>query len=92
MVSLNDNYAYNSSIKFHFNLPYVENNHAIELNVASHDSISATLQAVIAKYKRPPTIVVNSAGITRDNLLLKMPEVDFDAVINVNLKVNKQII
>lgn len=31
-------------------------------------------------------ILVNNAGITRDNLLLKMSEADFDAVINVNLK------
>ncbi len=31
-------------------------------------------------------ILVNNAGITRDKLMLNMPEEDFDAVINVNLK------
>ena len=31
-------------------------------------------------------VLVNNAGITRDNLLLRMKEEDFDAVINVNLK------
>ena len=31
-------------------------------------------------------ILVNNAGITKDNLLLRMEEKDFDAVINVNLK------
>ena len=31
-------------------------------------------------------LVVNNAGITKDNLILRMPEEDFDAVINVNLK------
>jgi 3-oxoacyl-[acyl-carrier protein] reductase len=31
-------------------------------------------------------ILVNNAGITRDNLLLRMPEEDFDAVIRTNLK------
>ncbi|MGE5436099.1 MAG: 3-oxoacyl-[acyl-carrier-protein] reductase [Syntrophothermus sp.] len=31
-------------------------------------------------------ILVNNAGITRDNLLLRMPEEDFDKVINANLK------
>src|ERR1700712_2818528 len=31
-------------------------------------------------------IVVNNAGITKDNLLLRMTEQDFDDVINVNLK------
>ena len=30
--------------------------------------------------------LVNNSGITKDNLLLKMTEADFDAVINVNLK------
>ena len=31
-------------------------------------------------------ILVNNAGITRDNLIMKMKEEDFDAVININLK------
>ena len=31
-------------------------------------------------------LVVNNAGITKDNLILRMPEEDFDSVINVNLK------
>lgn len=31
-------------------------------------------------------ILVNNAGITRDNLIMKMKEEDFDAVLNVNLK------
>ncbi|XP_055632341.1 estradiol 17-beta-dehydrogenase 8 [Toxorhynchites rutilus septentrionalis] len=64
-----------------------KNDHiALEMDVSSSDSISKVLRAVTEKYKRPPTIVVNSAGITRDNFILKMPEADFDAVVNVNLK------
>lgn len=31
-------------------------------------------------------VLVNNAGITRDNLLLRMPEADWDTVLNVNLK------
>lgn len=31
-------------------------------------------------------ILVNNAGITRDNLIMKMKEEDFDAVLNINLK------
>src|SRR5690554_1819684 len=31
-------------------------------------------------------VLVNNAGITRDNLLLRMSEEDFDSVININLK------
>lgn len=34
----------------------------------------------------PPDILINNAGITRDNLILKMTPEDFDEVINVNLK------
>jgi len=33
-----------------------------------------------------PDILVNNAGITRDNLIMTMPEEEFDAVINTNLK------
>lgn len=59
---------------------------AFEMDVSSSESVSQVVQALIAKYQRPPQIVVNSAGITRDNFILKMSEDDFDAVINVNLK------
>lgn len=61
-------------------------NTAFEMDVSSSESVTKVLHATLAKYKNPPTIVVNSAGITRDNFMLKMPEADFDAVINVNLK------
>ena len=40
---------------------------------------------IVARYGRLD-ILVNNAGITRDNLLMKMSEEDFDAVINTNLK------
>lgn len=56
------------------------------MDVTSQSNISATLTEVIRNFQRPPTIIVNSAGITRDNFLLKMSEMDFDNVVNVNLK------
>jgi 17beta-estradiol 17-dehydrogenase / 3alpha(17beta)-hydroxysteroid dehydrogenase (NAD+) / 3-oxoacyl-[acyl-carrier protein] reductase alpha subunit len=59
---------------------------ALELNVTSKDSIAKGIGKILETFKQPPTIVVNSAGITKDNFLLKMSEEDFDAVINVNLK------
>lgn len=59
---------------------------ALELNVGSSDSVNNALQKVLDHYKQPPSVVVNCAGITRDNFLLKMSEADFDEVINVNLK------
>lgn len=41
---------------------------------------------VLKQFSRPPTIIVNSAGITRDNFLVKLSDSNFDDVINVNLK------
>lgn len=39
------------------------------------------------RYFQPPSVCVNTAGITQDEFLLKMEEEDFDKVIGVNLKV-----
>ena len=40
------------------------------------------------RYSRPPCVVVNCAGITRDALFVKMTEEEFDDVIAINLKVS----
>lgn len=60
----------------------------LELDVTNSDSIKNVIEEAINKYKRPPSITVNCAGITRDSFILKMEESDFDLVMNVNLKVN----
>ncbi len=57
----------------------------IYCNVADFDASKAAIDEVIEVFGRVD-ILVNNAGITRDNLILKMDEVDFDSVINVNLK------
>ena len=44
-----------------------------------------SIKDIIGRYKRID-ILVNNAGITRDNLLMKMSEEEFDAVIDTNLK------
>lgn len=54
------------------------------LNVTEQDSIDALVKAVQADYGQP-TILVNNAGITRDNLLMRMSADDWDAIINTNL-------
>ena len=54
-------------------------------NVSEFDEAAQLMDGVIKKYGRVD-ILVNNAGITRDNLLMKMSEEDFDAVINTNLK------
>lgn len=51
------------------------------------DSVSSVLKQVFTDYSAPPTVLVNAAGITRDNFLLKMSVEDFENVFNVNVKV-----
>lgn len=59
---------------------------ALPVDVSRSISVIQLLDSVVNHYKRPPTIVVNSAGIIRDHYLLKMSEPDFDVVLDVNLK------
>ena len=40
----------------------------------------------IIKDKKPVDILVNNAGITRDGLMVRMKESDWDLVLNINLK------
>lgn len=58
---------------------------AMQCNISDFAASQEFLANVISKYKRID-ILVNNAGITRDNLLMKMSEEDFDAVLNTNLK------
>ncbi len=54
-------------------------------NAASFDDSQKLADEVLKDFGRID-ILVNNAGITRDNLLLRMTEQDWDAVITVNLK------
>ena len=54
-------------------------------NVAERADVDATVKAVIAKFGTVD-IMVNNAGITKDGLLMRMSDDDWDAVLNVNLK------
>ncbi len=58
---------------------------AIQCDVAEYDKAQELISGIIKKYGRLD-ILVNNAGITRDNLIMKMSEEDFDAVMNTNLK------
>lgn len=62
---------------------------SLEMDVSSSDSVQKALNEILSKYKKPPSIVINSAGITKDNFLLKLSEQDFDDVVSVNLKVKE---
>ena len=54
------------------------------LDIASDESVQA-LFAELQKFEGAPTILVNNAGITRDNLLLRMKAEEWDDVIATNL-------
>ena len=56
----------------------------IVLNVADDESVQAALKDVQAN-EGSPTILVNNAGITRDNLLMRMKQDEWDDVIATNL-------
>ncbi len=54
-------------------------------DATSYQDANDTIQAAIDKLGGVD-ILINNAGITRDNLLLRMTEKEFDDVVNVNLK------
>jgi len=55
------------------------------VDVTKLDQVEAAMNKTLDKFKKID-ILVNNAGITRDALLIRMSEADFDAVININLK------
>jgi 3-oxoacyl-[acyl-carrier protein] reductase len=58
---------------------------AVGVDVADEQAV-ATAVARVAAELGAPTVLVNNAGITRDNLLFKMSVDDWDAVLNVHLR------
>ena len=57
----------------------------IKANVTSYEECEKMAKAAINKFGKID-VLVNNAGVTKDSLLLRMKEEDFDTVINVNLK------
>jgi len=55
-----------------------------ELNVSDSDSITELIKSVNEDHGAP-TVLVNNAGITRDNLLMRMKEDEWNDIINTNL-------
>ncbi|TET84773.1 MAG: beta-ketoacyl-ACP reductase, partial [Anaerolineales bacterium] len=58
---------------------------AVQVDVADNASAKAMIDRTIAEFGRID-ILVNNAGTTRDNLIMRMKEADWDLVLNVNLK------
>ena len=58
---------------------------AVGANVSDANQVKAAVDRVAAELGEP-TVLVNNAGVTRDNLLFKMSENDWDMVLNVHLR------
>lgn len=56
----------------------------LAMNVTDQTSIDTALKQVAADYAAP-SILINNAGITRDNLLMRMKDEEWEAIINTNL-------
>jgi 3-oxoacyl-[acyl-carrier protein] reductase len=57
----------------------------LALDVTDPASIDAALKQIDEAFGAAPSILVNNAGITRDGLLMRMQEADWDAIIATNL-------
>lgn len=58
---------------------------AIKVDVANTNDVERMVEAILERFGQID-ILVNNAGIARDKLILRMTEVDWDSVLNVNLK------
>jgi len=58
---------------------------AIQANVSSEEEVKKLADSVLERFGKLD-ILINNAGITRDGLLVKMKEADWDLVLDVNLK------
>ena len=58
---------------------------AMQCNVADFEASETMIKEVLNKYGKVD-ILVNNAGITKDNLIMRMSEADYDAVLDTNLK------
>jgi 3-oxoacyl-[acyl-carrier protein] reductase len=58
--------------------------YGLQLDVTEQGSVENTIEIITYKFGAP-TILVNNAGITKDNLLLKMTVEEWTTVINTNL-------
>jgi 3-oxoacyl-[acyl-carrier protein] reductase len=57
----------------------------VPVNVADAESVRAAVERVASELG-PPTVLVNNAGVTRDNLLFRLTEDDWDTVLSVHLR------
>ncbi|KAK8381178.1 hypothetical protein O3P69_008209 [Scylla paramamosain] len=59
---------------------------ALKMDVTDKASVESAISSAIDKYKAPPCLITNAAGIIRDSFMLQMDEKAFMEVLDVNLK------
>jgi 3-oxoacyl-[acyl-carrier protein] reductase len=78
-----DESAADETIKMLTESGVVAESHRID--VSQKSDVEDLVKDVFARFERVD-VLINNAGITRDNFLMRMSESDWDAVLNVNLK------
>jgi len=58
---------------------------AVGADVSNAEQVTAAVDQIAAELGEP-TVLINNAGVTRDNLIFKMSENDWDTVLNVHLR------
>ena len=58
---------------------------AVKIDVSNPAEVKQVFDSIL-KDKKPVDILINNAGITRDGLMIRMKELDWDSVLNINLK------
>lgn len=77
-------YVIPENIQFE-NSSFKERFKTIQADVSSEESVNTAIEQIL-KEKEAIHILVNNAGITRDNLLIRMSEKEWDSVLDTNLK------
>jgi 3-oxoacyl-[acyl-carrier protein] reductase len=77
-----ESYA-NETLKILQNKGVESESHRVD--VSSFNEVAVLIKGIISRFERVD-VLVNNAGITRDTLIMRMKENDWDSVINVNLK------
>ncbi len=67
------------------NADFADSAKAYAVDVADHESVQSLGKQVIADFGAV-NILINNAGVTRDGLLMRMKDADWDAVLDTNLK------
>jgi len=59
---------------------------SVRADISSEGFVSQLLEIVLNKYKKPPEIIVNNAGVTKDRSFHRMTVEEYDWVLSTNLK------